>query len=424
MNVNTFKKGKKEVMGMKVDKITKEKEVTCMRSILLAVCLVFIALTFIAVHADAVTGECSGCHTMHNSQGGATVDPDDVANAQLLNAGCVGCHTGPHDTLGKNALGAPVVLDSVDPSPLSQQGGGFTNAGGDFWWVENETDAKGHNVFDISANVDVPIGNTPPGWDPDATNGHTFGQVAGGVGAWGSQLTCAGTFGCHGVRTTANSLQAIAGSHHNNTPGAGGVVSATQASTADAIENSYRFLAEIKGLEQAEWNWNETPALHNEYYGIDFQNAERDDDGLTPAQVYPPGQDTMSYFCAQCHGNFHSEIDDDTTHGSPWRRHPTDIVLPGGATEYAQYNNDGGAAGDYNVAVPVARPVVPANSTNTVAPADSASADGAIVMCLSCHRAHGSPEDDMLRWTYSTMLVGSGPGTNNTGCFVCHNDKN
>ena len=396
-----------------------------MKKVFFTMMFTFLSLILISTSVYAVTGECSGCHTMHNSQNGATVDPDGVANAQLLNAGCVGCHTGPHDTLGKNALGAPVVLDSVDPSPASQQGAGYTNAGGDFWWVENETDAKGHNVLDISANIDGNIANnTPPGWDAGATTGHTFGAVGGGTPNWaGNQLTCAGTYGCHGVRTTANSLDAITGSHHNNEPGAGGVVSATQASTASTVANSYRFLAEIKGLEQADWNWNETAASHNEYYGTDFQNAERDDDGT---QVYPATKDTMSYFCAQCHGNFHSEIDDDTTHGSPWRRHPTDIVLPGGGTEYARYNNDagGGAAGDYNVVVPVARPVVPAASTNTVAPGDSTTADGAIVMCLSCHRAHGSPEDDMLRWTYSTMTVGSGPGTNNTGCFVCHNDKN
>jgi predicted CXXCH cytochrome family protein len=363
---------------------------------------------------------------MHNSQGGSTVDPDGVANAQLLNAGCVGCHTGPHDVLtGLNSLGAPVVLDSVDPSTvLDEQGGGYTNAGGDFWWVENETDAQGHNVFDISANDDGTIGDTPPGWDPGATGG----VVAGGAGAWGSQLTCAGTFGCHGDRASANSFQAISGSHHNNADTGGGV-SATSASAATTVANSYRFLDGIKGLENAEWNWNENASTHNEYYGTDFQNPQRDDDGLTPDQVYPPGQDTMSYFCAQCHGNFHSEIDDDTTHGSPWRRHPTDIVLPGGATEYARYNNDagGGAAGDYSVSVPVARGAVPTNaqgSTNTVIPGDSTTIDGAIVMCLSCHRAHGSPENDMLRWKYSTMLVGSGPGTNDQGCFVCHNDKN
>ncbi|MCK4488054.1 MAG: hypothetical protein KAU38_15015, partial [Desulfobacterales bacterium] len=43
-----------------------------------------------------------------------------------------------------------------------------------------------------------------------------------------------------------------------------------------------------------------------------------------------------------------------------------------------------------------------------------------IVMCLSCHRAHGTPNNDLLRWAY-TMDAGS--GTDNGGCFICHTTK-
>ncbi|MDP3013134.1 MAG: cytochrome c3 family protein, partial [Candidatus Subteraquimicrobiales bacterium] len=95
----------------------------------------------------------------------------------------------------------------------------------------------------------------------------------------------------------------------------------------------------------------------------------------------------------------------------------TDIVLPGGATEYATYNPDGSNL--YSVEAPVARPTVPAISSNVVTPG---AAGDAIVMCLSCHRAHGSPEPDLLRWTYSGMIAGS--GTSDTGCFTCHTSKN
>jgi hypothetical protein len=47
------------------------------------------------------------------------------------------------------------------------------------------------------------------------------------------------------------------------------------------------------------------------------------------------------------------------------------------------------------------------------------------VMCLSCHRAHGSPYNDMLRWDYDGMVAGNGSGGGNdgTGCFKCHSEK-
>ncbi len=389
-----------------------------MRKSFLVIILTFLALSLTFGNANAVTGQCSGCHTMHDSQGGADVGQAN-AQGELLNSGCAGCHTGAHDGDGKNTLGAPVVLDSVDPTG---QGVGLTNAGGDFWWVENTSDAKGHNVADISANTDGTIGNTPPGWDAGATTGHAFGAVGGGTPNWaGNQLTCAGTYGCHGVRTTANSLLAISTAHHSNADTGGGV-SATSASTANTIANSYRFLGGIKGLENVGWNWAETASSHNEYYGRADTSAERDDDATS---TYA-NSDTMSYFCAQCHGFFHSKVvASGASIQSPWVRHPTDIVLPNSG-EFDDYNSDNGdnTEGDYSIEVPVARGAVSTNaqgSTNTVIAGDSTTRDGAIVMCLTCHRAHGSPEDDMLRFAYTNMVVGN---SNTTGCFTCHTDKN
>ncbi|MGB9716198.1 MAG: cytochrome c3 family protein [Thermodesulfovibrionales bacterium] len=44
-------------------------------------------------------------------------------------------------------------------------------------------------------------------------------------------------------------------------------------------------------------------------------------------------------------------------------------------------------------------------------------------MCLSCHRAHGSPYADILRWNYDEMRTGSYT-TTDSGCFTCHTGKN
>jgi predicted CXXCH cytochrome family protein len=321
-----------------------------------------------------------------------------------LNAGCVACHTA---TTGQvSEFQGPVVLH-INP-PLGQ-GNGNTLAGGDFYWVnvdEITNTALGHNVIDLpgitAKDTNMPDFN-PPGWDPEATSGFVFGRVAAGESSWSTQLTCGGAYGCHGLHTVEGSFPGLRGGHHNNPGGP-----ATKADVADTVGNSYRFLGGIKGLEEAGWNWNETSAIHNEYYGEN--NMTDRSTGLNYGS-----RDSISFMCAECHGFFHSIIDSDAIGGPPWIRHPTDIALPD-AGEYALYNTpDGATVGTYSLEAPVARPVVPDSSSPVV----TAGID--IVMCLSCHRAHGSDQNDLLRWNYDDMIAG---GTNSGGCFVCHNDKN
>lgn len=358
----------------------------------------------------AIGGVCSNCHTMHNSQNGATEvelysggaldTTDNPAQDQLLKASCVACHAGDEaDSI--NAHGAPIVVHITDPVT---QGGGKTLAGGDFRWVATglgATDSKGHNVAGINSD-DVALGKTPPGWDTAATPGAlTDGSIAGGAGTWTTQLSCAGMYGCHGSHAYTDADAAIAGAHHGNTGG-----TSAQVTAPTTVGNSYRFLGGIKGLEDTTWNWDETSSNHNEYYGVAAPTTYGD-------------KSTISYSCAQCHGDFHATGEIGGT-SSPWTRHPTDFVLPTTGKEYSAYNPDGSNL--YSVQAPVARGAVPASSSSTVTVDGVADADGAIVMCLSCHRAHGSPEPDLLRWTYSGIQAGS--GTTDTGCFVCHTTKN
>lgn len=369
-------------------------------------------------YADtAISGVCSNCHTMHNSQDGVGevetyssgilttdgINPQD----QLLKASCIACHTGSTAT-AINSHDAPIVLHISNPNG---QGAGKTLAGGDFYWVADglgnlgETDSKGHNVAGISGE-DTSLSYTPPGWDAAATSGGGAlgdGQIADGAGTWTTQLTCAGTYGCHGKHNDANADAAISGAHHGNKDG-----TSTVASSPSTVGNSYRFLGGIKGLENSMWNWNETNADHNEYYGVD--------ESITTDYG---SKDTISYSCAQCHGNFHNDAGTGTS--SPWIRHPTDIVLPTTEDkEYRYYNPDGDHS--YSVEAPVARGIVPTTGSSPTVTIGGTGTDGAIVMCLSCHRAHGSPEPDILRWTYTGMTAGI--GTNDTGCFTCHTTKN
>ncbi len=348
--------------------------------------LTLLALVLVAGTAFAIGGQCSNCHTMHNSQDGAAVNAAGNAD-NLLSAGCVACHTG---ATGQKATltNAPIVLHTTDPVT---QGNGKTNAGGSFYWVDDDggaADSKGHNVVGIS-NKDVKLPDGPPGFDASATTGVTFDSKTLAVAAWtadSQELTCAGTRGCHGTRDAAD-FGGIKGAHHNNTD-----VAATQATAPTTVGNSFRFLAGIKGLEDANWEYNAIASTHNEYYGK-ADNGSYGDKG------------TISYLCAECHGAFHADIGRSS---SPWTRHPTDIVLPA-SSEYNAYTA-------YSVEAPVARASLVGLTANTVTPGTD------IVMCLSCHRAHGTPEPDLLRWTYTGMVAG---GTSaDTGCFTCHTSKN
>ncbi|MBW2664372.1 MAG: hypothetical protein JRD93_20945, partial [Deltaproteobacteria bacterium] len=88
---------------------------------------------------------------------------------------------------------------------------------------------------------------------------------------------------------------------------------------------------------------------------------------------------------------------------SPWLRHPTDYTLPGGTTEYAGYTT-------YSMLAPVARP----NLSALPATPDIVRPGTDVIMCLSCHRAHGSPNYKMIRWDNQANM---------SGCVVCHTSK-
>lgn len=139
--------------------------------------------------AGVVDGPCVNCHTMHDSQGGADQGtPGQVANL-LKNAGCNGCHAhgASNGATGVATSGvlAPQVIDSTNP--LS--GGYFAVA---------DADNTHHNVLDLSDNVDVPLGNNPPG----------------GV-ALATQLACAtchnGSGGHHGTNPGFRLLSGVTG---------------------------------------------------------------------------------------------------------------------------------------------------------------------------------------------------------------------
>ena len=372
-----------------------------------------------------VNGQCSDCHTMHNSQDGdhdltkAGAEVTELGRA-LTKGDCIGCHTGVN---GTDAANIPYVVSTAkgEYGPDYVAGGGLTNdgtntlAGGTFNYVTT-ADANGHNVAGLNG-ADVAIGITPPGWIYDTFNAASGGGIIGAETTWASQLTCAGTYGCHGDHKYADDFADITGAHHSDD------------STIDGatVAKSYRFLRGILGVEDADWEHSVSATDHNIYKGV----------ARTDTTTVGMDKTTISYLCAQCHGLFHGN--DGTTaesgiissgtaidNANPWLRHPTDFSLnqTSDPSEYRDYVGADGSTVEYNFIAPLA------SSAPTLASAaiNAATINGTddIVTCISCHRAHGSEYADMLRWDYANVTkAGSDAvaGFDNKGCFACHTSK-
>ena len=357
-----------------------------------------------------MSGVCSNCHTMHNSQDnspmatyGATGKPwkGTGVNNYLTRGGCLGCH----------GMGTSSNIEDVGGSMIPQVY--HTNAtdlaGGNFAYIigakgSGADDAKGHNVLDLG-NLDDTL-EYAPGFFPSQ---HLFQTLS-------ENLTCAGPGGCHGNRGVPGTqgmgagILVMKGAHHSNEGG--------QLNVADEIYNSFRFLRGVKGFEND--TWLHTNADHNEYFGDDTPAALGcPSTSCHSALGIRPPNNTISGFCSTCHGSFHV-LDDDAYLGidfegiggtlvSPFTRHPTDVLMPGNGeySAYATYNKD----------APVARQAVPAVMSSSVGSTD-------VVMCLSCHMAHASDEPDMLRWGYGENEMVSAGGGAIEGCFICHTEKN
>ncbi len=360
-----------------------------------------------------VTGPCSNCHTMHNSQDGtamATLGGESGVspNPFLTRGSCTGCH----------AMASSSKIVSIGTSEIPQvlhTDGSGDLAAGNFAYMlglkgSGALDGKGHNVVDFSGEDDDNLYGPPGGI---VLFGHDDGTIVND-----ENLTCAGTNGCHGYRynpTYGSGISALRGAHHGNVDG--------KCDIADTPANSYRFLFSVMGLENQDptgkWQ-NISSTNHNEYFGQTMpKQLSCSATSCHLANSIGPPNHTMSEFCATCHGNFHTLTAGSSsgigTGTNPFIRHPTDIALPNKG-EYIAYNGDN----SYSVVAPVGRAgAVPGSVSSTV------TASGTdVVMCLSCHGAHATNYNDILRWDYAECVAGAGDGTKPLcGCFVCHTTK-
>lgn len=345
--------------------------------------ILFALLVFFPLSLQAkVTGVCVNCHTMHNSQGGVAVVAEGPQKFLVNKAGCIGCH-------GQNPSGASNII-SLGNVPQVLHAATTDLAGGNFAYITGAktrgtgttSNTAGHNPIDLGTNETVLT--SPPG------DQHTTGIT-------NANFTCSGAKGCHGNRAVEDKFLAMKGAHHT----ADGVLkfgTISEDGQGGSTGLSYRFLMGVKGGEETSWT-NASSTQHNEYKGATSMGA---------SSATSPAGNTISGFCAECHGNYHGATTSEVGTASPWLRHPTDTSLPSSG-EYASYTT-------YSVTAPVARTTIPNSPSGTVTP--SGTIDD-ILMCLSCHSAHASPYYKMMRWDYKSATLSVAI----SGCNVCHTSK-
>lgn len=370
------------------------------KAFLIAAVIVLSSLPYNPVHAN-VTGPCGNCHTMHNSQNSLPVARDGTGAGwdgagkisggslqadplpHLLVSGCVGCHT--------STTGETIISIGGSRIPIVFNTGGYPAkplAGGNFYYTslgEAANNAKGHNVYGI-AGQDSQL-NTAPGGNPAGCGNNTCHNTLAALSS-SDNYDRGGCQGCHvfTYHHEDNSVYRFLKGHGENP---------LIATLTKARKDIVAYPDYVIGVEDPDWE-QETVSNHNYYKGTNVITYVSGGNSLTTYQ-------TITAFCSGCHSKFHGPIRDSEGMGSssPWLRHPTDIALPE-TGEYSDYTT-------YSIEAPVAY-INPSSPTRATA----------VVMCLSCHRVHGSPYDDILRWDYGTMLAG---GTNTGGCFTCHTLK-
>ena len=429
-----------------------------------------LATPMIAAASGGIIGDCSDCHTMHNSQQGepvamvgTTVSATPIQN--LLKFDCIACHANP-DATGKllTLPGGSIVPQVSQPTDDNLAAGNFRYSSAD--------DRKGHNVIDLTpadgSNAGT-IGDGAYGAPPGNAHGDHHGLNSGVFSVTNpfDAFTCAGARGCHGTRsqmlsgstadwdgnastpntfegTRRTGIAAISGAHHNSYDGAktsigynGHAVDGSDPAVHDGqvVADGYRFIPGLKGYgnEAARWQ-NVDSSSHNEYFGNAAGESVGESAGCGTCHIQDNvsgGQgsraalgstlrvpnNSMSGFCATCHGVFHSMGSENGTSGA-FLRHPSDWVIPNSG-EYAAYTT-------YDITAPVARPTVYTAASSTVTPGTD------MVMCLSCHEAHATQYDYMLRFNYTydgtgNMQAGAygdiASAQGQGGCLACHTTK-
>jgi hypothetical protein len=318
------------------------------KAIVLMMALLFVVSYSSAVMAfhDAGVAECAGCHTMHNSQDGALVDPDSpTGNAYLLKDAtpsdtCLSCHAG-YGQLG----------DGTGRGP-----------GGDFYWTTVDVSWVAHG----STNT---VEGREHGHNMDAPgHGLVEDDVLTSAPGGTFDATYLGCNSCHDPHGNTNfRLLYGVGDTEANYPGAG-----------------YTF---SEPAPIAEGNSRKT------------NTGDSGEELIGQHTAYISG---MSDWCANCHSGMHSDMTSSYVHPAG---EDLGSDISGNYNAYVTSNNTTGGA--YATAY---LPLVPFEDSANTTSSTTGTTGTSQVMCLTCHRAHASPFPDAGRWDFGeTFLADSHP---------------
>jgi hypothetical protein len=331
--------------------------------------LLVIYLTEASGFHDGGVGNCSGCHTIHNFEGGMAVV---AAPGRWLLKGidpgsiCLNCHD------GSGSVSQPKVA-SADGSALTP--------GGDFYWLtktfswQTGTSAgssHGHNI------VALDYGFSADGLRLQAPGGTYLA----------ADLTCTS---CHDPHGRARGI------------GSGGNLAISGSGSYGSIPapstrlGAYRLMGSIgyNGGDHVQGYFFNNPApvaRQNEAAPFGESDASH--------VAYGSG---MSEWCVNCHTSFDSVIGNGTHHKAGNNVHLTPEMV----SNYNSYVRTGdlfGTAGTaYLQFVPFEQGQTDPyllDPTSTQGPNSSSN-----VMCLTCHRAHASAFRAMGRWDFDAALL-------------------
>lgn len=395
--------------------------------IVLAAVLVCVGLstTGYAFHSGGVA-ECDGCHTMHNSL-------DDAAMSTL--SGLTQFHAGPYLLQGSTQSEAclnchenPVVSSYHISTPAANMSSGLVSAGagtaplmrtpgGDFGWLRtdyaflergtpntNYGKHRGHSI------------NAPGfGYQPEAA-----GTFSPGGSYPADKLACSS---CHNPHSDYRITSTGMAQRTNTVAGlpiyTSGSYGATPSGTWGAV-GVYRFLG---GSGYAPKSVGSSVAFtQNPPVAVAPSSYNRTEATTQTRVAYGVG---MAEWCSNCHG---SMLQSGFTSGMAGLVHPAGnaayltLDAAGIATNYNLYKKTGDLSGTSANSYLSLVPFEEGTSVLTTLAAHAKINNSALggpntgnetVMCLSCHRAHASGFQNMLRYAHENefMTIADSSGT-------------